>query len=87
MYDNYKEFGWQFIKEMYMPDGIIPRWFEYLKALDRLVIKLAKEKHEEKQFTQKVHGSTMKMASRSPTGRLTKIREVTLPVGAEDEVF
>jgi hypothetical protein len=87
MYDDYKEFGWQFVKEMYMPNGIIPRWFEYLKALDRLVTKLAKERHEEQQFTEKVHGSTIKMAAKSPTSRITRIREVKLPPGAENETF
>lgn len=87
MYDDYKEFGWQYVKEMYMQDGIIPRWFQYLKALDRLVIGLAKERHEQQKFDRQVHGSTIKMAPKSQSSRITRIREVVLPAGAEDEVF
>lgn len=86
MYDDYKNFGWQYIKEIHMPDGIIPRWFEYLKALDRLVNKLAKEQYEEKKFEHQVHQTTNPHVPR-PGSRVTRIREVQLPKGAEGETF
>lgn len=87
MYDDYKEFGWQYIKEMYMQEGIIPRWFQYLKALDRLVSNLAKERHEQQKFNRQVHGQTIKMAPQSSGSRITRIRQVELPKGAESETF
>jgi len=88
MYDDYKEFGWEFVREFYMRDGVRPKWFEYLKAIDRLVIEVHKEQGASKSFKEKVHSKTSKtVPSKSAGFHKTVIRNVQLPKGAEGETF
>jgi len=91
MYDDYKEFGWEFVREFYMRDGVRPKWFEYLKTIDRLVIEIHKEQGASKSFKEKVHskasGGRKNVPTKSPASHKTVIRNVQLPKGAEGETF